>query len=169
MTNDQVEENIRKDTANGHPKTKFYGDYPFWTTKKMGELALYTGDKLINNKFTGEHGVNIFMKHPFLFFPNENVYVNYPDAVHFQRGIQNMKVRDIEFEINIPDINGDIDYNLIQKIWWVALEYVEKYPEEINIALEMRLFKGSNATLAPEVGYGTVCSIEILRSKPMSL
>jgi hypothetical protein len=36
------------------------------------------------------------MKYPFAFFPNENVYLNYPDAVHFQRGIQNMKVRDFE-------------------------------------------------------------------------
>lgn len=79
------------------------------------------------------------MSRPFAFFPNENVWVNYPDAVHFQRGIQNMKVRDIEFEINIPHItvNGqsELDYNLIQKIWWVALEYVEDKEEDINIAL----------------------------------
>ena len=32
----------------------------------------------------------------------------------------------------------------------------------------MRLFKGSNATLAPEIGYDTVCSIEILRSMTLT-
>jgi hypothetical protein len=135
----------------------------------LSELALYIGNKLINYGILpifSQWAVKLFMKHPFLFFPKENVWVNYPDAVHFERGVQNMKVRDIEFEINVPDINGEIDYKLIQKIWWVALEYVENYPEEINIALEMRLFKGSNATLAPEIGYDTVCSIEILRSRP---
>jgi hypothetical protein len=79
-----------------------------------------------------------------------------------------MKVRDFEVEINIPVINDNgvdaPDYDLIQKIWWAALEYVEPKKKEINIALEMRIFKGSNATLAPEFGYAYVCSIEILRS-----
>jgi len=37
-----------------------------------------------------------------------------------------MKVRDIEVEINIPVLaNGDIDYDLIQQIWWTGMEYVE--------------------------------------------
>lgn len=168
LTDIQVQNNIRKDKENGHPEGEFIGDYPRPIIKKIGELSLYIGDKFINSERWGENAVNIFMKNPFLFFPSENVWVNYPDAVHFQRGIQNMKVRDIEFEINVPDINGEIDYNLIQKIWWVALEYVEGHDQDINIALEMRLFKGSNATLAPEIGYGTVCSIEILRSMPLN-
>lgn len=75
-----------------------------------------------------------------------------------------MKVRDIEVEINVPTINGELDYDLIQRLWWVALEIVENKKDLVNIALEMRLFKGSNATLAPEIGYEYVCSIEILRS-----
>lgn len=83
-----------------------------------------------------------------------------------------MKVRDIEFEINVPyiEVQGqkELDFHLIQKIWWVALEYVEVLEDDINIALEMRLFKGSNATLAPEIGYDTVCSIEILRSMTLN-
>jgi hypothetical protein len=65
------------------------------------------------------------MRLPFLFFPRKNYFVNYPDAVHFQRGIQNMKVRDVEVEINIPILeNGEMDYDLIQQIWWTAMEYV---------------------------------------------
>lgn len=35
----------------------------------------------------------------------------------------------------------------------------------MNIALEMRVFRGSRATLAPEVGMDYVCSIEILRTQ----
>jgi hypothetical protein len=37
----------------------------------------------------------------------------------------------------------------------------------VNVALEMRLFKGSEATLAPEYGYDYVCSIEILRTSTL--
>lgn len=65
------------------------------------------------------------MRMPFIFFPRKNIYLNYPDAVHFQRGIQNMKVRDFEVEVNVPAIttNGVTtpDYDLIQKLWWAAL------------------------------------------------
>lgn len=61
-----------------------------------------------------------------------------------------------------------MDYDFIQRIWWAALEFVEPKKEEINIALEMRIFKGSNATLAPEIGYEYVCSIEVLRSLTMN-
>lgn len=79
-----------------------------------------------------------------------------------------MKVRDFEVEINIPTIitkiGKELDYDFIQRIWWAALEFVEPKKDEINIALEMRIFKGSKATLAPEIGYEYVCSIEILRS-----
>lgn len=35
-----------------------------------------------------------FMKNPFSIFPQNGIYVNYPDAIHFQKGIQNAKVRD---------------------------------------------------------------------------
>lgn len=104
------------------------------------------------------------MRAPFAFFPKEHAFINYPDGVHFQRGIQNMKVRDIEVEVNVPAINGEPDYDLIQRLWWVALEIVENKKDLVNVALEMRIFKGSNATLAPEIGFDYVCSIEILRS-----
>jgi hypothetical protein len=78
----------------------------------------------VNHQQT-QSAVNILMRAPFTFFPHRNIYLNYVDAVHFQRGIQNLKVRDFEVEINIPAIviNGirELDYELIQRIWWAAL------------------------------------------------
>lgn len=96
-----------------------------------------------------QSSVNVLMRVPFAFFPHRNIYLNYPDAVHFQRGIQNSKVRDFEVEINIPSVNSEPDYDLIQQIWWTALEIVEEKRDLVNVALEMRIFKGSEATLAP--------------------
>ena len=64
-----------------------------------------------------------------------------------------MKVNDFECEINIPaiEVNGkaEPDYDLIQRIWWAALQIVEEKKSVVNMALEMRIFKGSDATLAP--------------------
>jgi hypothetical protein len=120
------------------------------------------------NHWLTSSAINIIFRIPSIFFPHPNIYLNYPDAVHYQRGIQNSKVRNFEAEINIPRImiNGvrELDYELIQRIWWAALEIVEDKKEIVNVALEMRLFKGSEATLAPECGYDYVCSVELLRS-----
>ena len=44
----------------------------------------------------------------------------------------------------------------------------EEYAEVVNIALEMRFFKGSDATLAPYFDYDYVCSIELIRSKVLN-
>jgi hypothetical protein len=62
------------------------------------------------------------MRAPFIFFPHRKIYLNYPDGVHFQRGIQNMRVRDFEVEINLPKVNGEIDYDFIQRIWWTGMD-----------------------------------------------
>lgn len=95
--------------------------------KKLSRSALSAYNLLINNRLT-QGLFQLFILAPFIFFPDKNVFVNYPDAVHFQRGIQNVKVRDFEALINIPTIvvNGikEPDYNLIQHIWWTALEIV---------------------------------------------
>ena len=42
-----------------------------------------------------------------------------------------------------------MDYELIQKAWWYAMDYVKKNSDVIDLALEMRLFKGSECPLAP--------------------
>lgn len=83
-----------------------------------------------------------------------------------------MRVRDLEFEINVPSrIEGGQrvpDYDLIQRLWWAGFNITQQHKEEINIALQMRIFKGSEATLAPQVGYEYVCSIEILRNMTLN-
>lgn len=48
------------------------------------------------------------------------------------------------------------------------MEVAEEFADVVNIALEMRFFKGSDATLAPEYDYDYVCSIEIIRSKVLN-
>ena len=43
------------------------------------------------------------------------------EALHFRRGIQNMRVYDTEWEIPIPPLKSDPskpDYSVIQKAWW---------------------------------------------------
>jgi hypothetical protein len=65
------------------------------------------------------------MKDPLSLVVPDNLYLNYPDAVHYQRGIHNAKVRSFEVDINIPAVNNngtvEPDYDLIQKIWWTGL------------------------------------------------
>ena len=138
------------------------------------------------------------------------------NALHFRRGIQNMQVWDMEWEIPIPPLpskadrlvgangtNGSHtvqrrlskrrsfmrstkskaaapatlksareslqpsgtkrDWSILQKAWWDAILLMEQHPNEVRVALEMRVLGSSEITLAPERGnnLGT-CSIEIL-------
>lgn len=81
-------------------------------------------------------------------------------------------LRNFELEISIPTINynGSLvpDYGLIQRIWWAGMEVAEEHADVITVALEMRFFKGSHATLAPEYEYDYVCSIELIRTKVLN-
>jgi hypothetical protein len=96
------------------------------------------------------------------------------EALHFRRGIQNMRVVDMELEIPIPGRKDDPtkpDWGICQHAWWsvinLAYEYKKngKYP--LRVALEMRIMGGSNVIMAPQYGntkdgnFGT-CSIEVL-------
>lgn len=83
--------NIVKDNKDG----VFLDDYPPPAIKFFSEFTLFVGNELMNHELT-QSSVNLFMRMPFAFFPHRNIYLNYPDAVHFQRGIQNSKVRDFE-------------------------------------------------------------------------
>jgi hypothetical protein len=114
-----------------------------------------------------------------------------PDALHFQRGVQNLRVRDLEIEFPLQlkptsegngsangHINGttnspqlgktssqQIDTLLIQRAWWDAILqcYAHTKTSPQRMPLEMRITAGSEVTLAPQRGHtlGT-CSIEIL-------
>lgn len=91
------------------------------------------------------------------------------DALHFRRGINNMKVLDMELQIPIPDNGkGQPDWTIARRAWWDVIALVYKHRDEnkkypMRVALEMRIMGGSNVIMAPQYGnkHGT-CSIEVL-------
>lgn len=96
-----------------------------------------------------------------------------PNALHFRRGIQNMRVRDIELQIPLPPRKDDPskpDFNIVRRAWWDVIKLVYKDAETgsdpssaMRVALEMRLMAGSDMLMAPQKGndLGTL-SIEVL-------
>ncbi len=89
------------------------------------------------------------------------------EALHFQRGIQNMRVLDMELEIPIPPHPDDPtkpDWSICQKAWWDTIKCLyDRDDSPMKITLEMRVMGGSDITMAPQHGndLGT-CSIEVL-------
>ncbi|KAL7270658.1 hypothetical protein RUND412_006624 [Rhizina undulata] len=89
------------------------------------------------------------------------------DGLHFRRGIQNMRVRDIELQIPIPPLASDPskpDWSLVQRAWWDAIAIV--YADEnapMRTAIELRVMGDSDMIMAPQSGnsFGTA-SIEVL-------
>ncbi|KAJ4247499.1 hypothetical protein NW762_013176 [Fusarium torreyae] len=92
-----------------------------------------------------------------------------PDALHFQRAIQNVRVRDIEVEMPLVAKKGGptdaIDYAPVQQAWWDAILLAYKNSDKcpMRMPLEMRIMGGSDVIMAPQRGnsLGT-CSIEVL-------
>jgi hypothetical protein len=96
-----------------------------------------------------------------------------PDALHFRRGVQNMRVRDIELQIPLPPKKDDPtkpDFSIVQRAWWDVINLVYEDAKSggdpssaMRIALEMRIMNGSDVLMAPQKGndLGTL-SIEIL-------
>lgn len=94
--------------------------------------------------------------------------IGVPDALHFQRGIHQLRVRDIELEIEIPSgEGGKPDFSICQRAWWAAINAIYEYERRgkapVRVALEMRILGGSDVTLSTQRGnkHGT-CSIEVL-------
>ncbi|CCM02786.1 uncharacterized protein FIBRA_04895 [Fibroporia radiculosa] len=87
------------------------------------------------------------------------------EALHFRRGIQNFRCWDSEWEVPIGSINGQRDYETIQRAWWDGLSSVYSRSKEapMRLTFEMRLMGCSNVLLAPQRGntQGTI-SIEML-------
>ncbi|KAL7275820.1 hypothetical protein RUND412_001231 [Rhizina undulata] len=89
------------------------------------------------------------------------------DGLHFRRGIQNMRVRDIELQIPIPPLASDPskpDWSVVQRAWWdaIALVYADD-TAPMRTALELRIMSSSDIIMAPQSGnsFGTA-SIEVL-------
>ncbi|KAM3086661.1 hypothetical protein ACMFMG_000787 [Clarireedia jacksonii] len=95
-----------------------------------------------------------------------------PNALHFRRGIQNMRVRDLEFQIPIPLLPSSAsspsgprpDYSIVRRAWWdiISLCYRDS-STPMRLTLELRIMGDSNLLLAPQRGntWGTA-SIEVL-------
>ncbi|CCO34347.1 hypothetical protein BN14_08444 [Rhizoctonia solani AG-1 IB] len=89
------------------------------------------------------------------------------EAIHFRRGIQNMRCLDSEWEIPIPESSkdpGSRDHSFVQRAWWDAISILYSRDDvPMRLALEMRLTGGSDVILAPQRGnkFGTT-SIEVL-------
>ena len=104
---------------------------------------------------------------PYFGFIERQIQTPLLNALHFRRGIQNMYVNDMEFEIPIPDKDGKPDWSICQKAWWAVINLVYKLSESsevpMRLCLEMRIMGGSNIIMAPQHGnsHGT-CSIEVL-------
>ena len=98
-----------------------------------------------------------------------------PDALHFRRGVQNMRVRDLELQIPIPGItqkasDGELvvidepDFSIVQRAWWDVIKLVYADPKcPMRLTLELRIMGNSDILMAPQHGnkFGTA-SIEIL-------
>ncbi|KAF5344803.1 hypothetical protein D9758_014414 [Tetrapyrgos nigripes] len=92
------------------------------------------------------------------------------EALHFRRGIQNMRCLDSEWEIPIPAVKGGTtrNYAVIQRAWWDGITAFYKNTDTcpMRVTLEMRLTGSSNVLLAPQQynNLGTI-SIEVLTTR----
>ncbi|MCJ1465153.1 hypothetical protein MMC07_003769 [Pseudocyphellaria aurata] len=108
---------------------------------------------------------------PMLFDEGPVEYKTYlPDGLHFFRGIQNFRVRDMEFEIPIPALASDPskpDLSIVQRAWWDAIKLVYREAQDgrspMRLTMELRITGGSDMHMAPQFGndHGTA-SIEVL-------
>jgi hypothetical protein len=157
--------------------------YPSSVTISMQIVQQYVANLLQNapcieslQRATGtsETAVTILSRVAMFLLPEmETPYKTYlPDALHFQRGIQNVRVLDMEVEMPIPPKartggNGpDVpDFGMVRRAWWDAILkcYEHSYKSPQRLPLEMRIMGDSNVIMAPQRGnkFGT-CSIEIL-------
>ncbi|KAL8745412.1 MAG: hypothetical protein Q9190_002438 [Brigantiaea leucoxantha] len=93
-----------------------------------------------------------------------------PDGLHFFRGIQNFRVRDMEFEIPLPPLKSDPskpDLSIVQRAWWDVIKLVYAEAKDgrspMRLTMELRIMGGSDVIMAPQ--YGNTCgtaSIEVL-------
>lgn len=98
----------------------------------------------------------------------EEMRVSVCDALHFQRGIHNNRVQDIELEIEIPARgDGTPDFTIVQRAWWAGIRAIyaarERGIAPVRVALEMRIIGGSDSCLSTQRGATSgMCSIEVL-------
>jgi hypothetical protein len=97
----------------------------------------------------------------------ETIKTALPNALHFRRGIQNMRVRDLEFQIPIPGLLSDAskpDWSIVRRAWWDIINLCyESDSCPMRLTMELRIMGSSSLHMAPQNGntHGTA-SIEVL-------
>lgn len=124
--------------------------------------------KLIEKVSMSEAAVTLLSRAAMFALPEGEHKTYVTDALHFQRAIQNIRVRDVEVEMPLVAQKGDpneIDYAPVQRAWWdaILLTYANSKSCPMRMPLEMRIMGSSNVILAPQRGnsLGT-CAIEVL-------
>jgi len=92
------------------------------------------------------------------------------NALHFRQGIHNFVVWDVEAQVPIyPKKDGTPDWTCVQKVWWdwmnIIIDWQHRDRWVCKGALEMRIMKCSEVTMAPqnyEGKAGWICAIEVL-------
>ena len=97
-----------------------------------------------------------------------------------------MRVRDMEFQIPIPDKDGKPDFSVVQRAWWDVINLVydiagntasdsllksvfrtitrkdKDKRTPMRLTLELRIMGGSDLIMAPQAGNNLTASIEVL-------
>lgn len=125
-------------------------------------------DELIQTTGLSEAAVTLFSRAAMFAMPEDPVKTYLTDGLHFQRGIQNIRVMDLEVEMPIPSKKGTTDvpdFMLVRRAWWDAIlkcyEHSDTCPQ--RMPLEMRIMGDSGMIMAAQRGnaLGT-CAIEVL-------
>ena len=125
-------------------------------------------DKLISATHLDQAAVTLISRAAMFALPDKPLKTYVTDALHFQRAIQNVRVRDIEIEMPLlpkADDPKKPDYTFVQKAWWNAILRVYAHSDTcpMRMPLEMRIMGDSNIVMSPQRGntLGT-CAIEVL-------
>lgn len=142
-----------------------YPDTHKETVQKVGSYLAYLADTFVNDDLTlpslRKLQTDVFGTVAMHMLPDKpNITCTKHDALHFQKGIQNIPTRMFELEIPLPDLA------IAQKAVWSVFEIVyneynmEYFP--MRTALEMRVMGGSDLYMAPQWGNEITCAIEVL-------
>jgi hypothetical protein len=151
-------------------------DYPGEPASSIQAIEEYVSGELVESSLFNE--LSEFLQATLLgtgamkLLPSDETIVTpLIDGLHFRRGIQNMRVLDMELEIPIPGVASDPtkpDWKICQQAWWAVIAEVYDTFEThqtapMRLTLEMRIMGGSGVTMAPQYGndLGT-CSYNVL-------
>ena len=152
-------------------------DYPGPLEVKLQEWEEYLAGLMIEsaifNALPNETQAKLLGGGAMVALPDDTTIVTpLIDGLHFRRGIQNMRVLDMELEIPIPartDDPSQPDWSICQKAWWAVIVAVynrfnsDSSDVPMRLTLEMRIMADSDVLMAPQYGndFGT-CAIEVL-------